>query len=115
MTLPRTSLVLGLFAAAALAAPALADPNGFGEMQQVSRTVHVGDVDLHTTDGARVAARRIKNAASDVCGGDSRPILMVSDFAACRNDAIDRALASIDAPLVSAALGRSPQANLAAR
>jgi len=115
MTLPRTSLVLGLFAAAALAAPALADPNGFGEIQQVSRTVHVGDVDLHTTDGARVAARRIKNAASYVCGGDSRLALMSSDFSACRRDAIDRALAAIDAPLVSAALGRSTPTDLAAR
>jgi len=115
MTLPRSSLVLGLFAAAALAAPALADPSGFGETEQVSRTVHLADVDMHTTDGARVAAGRIKNAASDVCGGNSRPILMVSDFTACRNHAIDRALASLDAPLVSAALGRSTLADLAAR
>jgi UrcA family protein len=115
MTLPRTSLVLGLFAAAALAAPALADPNGFGDTEQVGRTVHLADVDLHTIDGAGVAARRIKNAAAYVCGGDSRPLVMVSDFNACRNQAIDRALASLDAPLVSAALGRSTQTDLAAR
>jgi UrcA family protein len=115
MTLPRTSLVICLFAAAALAAPALANPSGFGETETVSRTVRLADVDLHTIDGARVAARRIKNAASDVCGGNSRPILMVSDFTDCRNHAIDRALASLDAPLVSAALGRSTIADLAAR
>jgi UrcA family protein len=113
MTLLRTSLVLGLFAAAALAAPALADPNGFGDTQRVSRTVHLADVDLHTTDGAKVAAWRIRNAAADVCGGDWRSTAF--DFNACRNQAIDRALASLDAPLVSAALGRSTQTDLAAR
>ena len=71
MNLFPTSLALGLFAAAALAAPALADPTGFGETHWVSRTVHLADVDLQTTDGAKVAAWRIRRAADDLCGGAS--------------------------------------------
>ncbi len=108
-------LVLGLFAAAALAAPAVADPSGVGAIERTSRTVHLADVDLHTIDGAKEAASRIKHAADYVCGGDWLEMHMSSDFSSCRRDAIDRALASLDAPLVSAALGRRTLTDVASR
>ena len=115
MNLFPTSLALGLFAAAALAAPALADPTGFGETHWVSRTVHLADVDLQTTDGAKVAAWRIRRAADDLCGGASTLTRQSSDFPVCMRGAIDRALATLNEPLVSAALGRSTPTDLAAR
>jgi|SRR5471030_2655041 len=115
MKIVSTPFVLGLLAAAALAVPSFADPVGIGGSEQVRRTVHLADVDLQTIVGARVAAERIRDAAGYVCGGDSRPILVVSDFTDCRNHAIDRALASLHAPLVSAALGRSTRTDFAAR
>jgi UrcA family protein len=49
-------------------------------MDQVSMTVPLGDLDLSTQDGARIAKARIVQAAKDVCQevddaypGDSEP------------------------------------------
>jgi UrcA family protein len=115
MNHPLHSFVLGLCAAAAFVAPAIADPSGIGQTYQVSRTVRLADVDLHTTDGAKVAAWRIRRAADYVCGGDEMIGRMSADFASCRSGAIDRALVTLDAPLVSAALGRPTVTDMAAR
>jgi len=112
MSLHRAFFAIGLIAAGALSSTAFA--GGFGEVQTFSRTVHLSDVDLRTPEGAKVAARRIKNAAEWVCGEDHGPIF-AEDYSTCRNDAIDRALASLNAPMVSAALGRSVSPTLAAR
>ena len=115
MTHSTTSLIIGLFVATALTAPAVAGPVGYDETGQASRVVRLADVDLHTTDGAKVAARRIKDAADFLCGVDSGVMLASSDFIACRDQAIDHALASLDAPLVSAALSRPTLPIVAAR
>jgi UrcA family protein len=114
MSLHRVSFAIGLIAAGALSSAAFADPSPWGQPQTFSRTVRLADVDLHTVDGAKVAAQRIKNAAEWVCGEDHGPIF-AEDYSTCRNDAIDRALASLNAPLVSAALGRPASPALAAR
>jgi UrcA family protein len=117
MTSSRTAILVGLLAAGTLVAPAFANPYEAGHSEQVRRTVHLNDVDVHTGVGAHVAAWRIWTAASYVCGGDSRPILTLSDtdFNECRNGAVDRALASLNAPMVSAALGRSSPTDIATR
>jgi UrcA family protein len=116
MNHPLPSFVLGLCAAAAFAAPAIADPYfSIGQTYQVSRTVHLADVNLHTTDGASVAAWRIRRAADYVCGGDQLIVRASADFDSCRSGAVDRALAALNAPLVSAALGRPTPTDIAAR
>jgi UrcA family protein len=108
-----TSVCLSLCAAAAFASTAAAQPQPTpGRVEQV---VQLGDIDLHTQAGAKVAARRIHIAADYVCGGDNLLWRRDFDFPACRDAAIDRALAALQAPLVSAALDRQVPAGLAAR
>jgi UrcA family protein len=113
------SLALGLSAATALAAAAAAQPldayDGAYGGGTLSRTVHLGDLDLGSAAGARVAATRIRLAADYVCGGDLLLGRMSDDFIPCRHAAIDRALASLHAPLVSAALGRATPTSMAER
>ncbi len=108
-----TSLCLALCAAAMTGPVVSADPVGAPDL--ISRTVRFGDIDLQTQAGAKVAARRIHIAADYVCGGDQLLWRQASDFQSCRNEAIDRALASLQAPLVSAALGRQAPAGMASR
>ncbi len=95
--------------AAAIAMPAVADPfSGPGDVVQVSRVVRYNVADLHDVKGARRLAFRIKIAAADVCGGDDVIVRWYDDdFIPCREQAIDRALATLGAPMVSAALGRT--------
>ena len=109
-----TSACLAVFAATAVASAAAAQ-SSVANPPVVSRTVHLGDIDLHTQAGAKEAARRIHVAADFVCGGDNTLWRQDSDFDACRNDAVDRALAALQAPMVSAALGRQTPTGLAAR
>jgi UrcA family protein len=112
MTRFLTSVSLALCAAGGLGAVAVAHPADSAS-EVVSRTVPVSDLDLHTQAGAKIAAQRIWVAAAYVCGGDTWPLAF--DYFACRADAIDRAAASLNAPLVSAALGRKTPANLVSR
>jgi UrcA family protein len=108
-----TSICLSILAAAAFASTSAADPTQSGD--GLSRVVQVGGLDLHTQAGAKIAARRIHQAADYVCGGDSLLWRQASTFQDCRNDAIDRALASLKAPMVSAALGRQTPTGMASR
>jgi len=103
------SICLSACTAVAVASPAVADP------QVISRVVQVGDLDLHSEAGAKQAAFRIHVAANFVCGGENSIWRQSMDFDSCRNQAIDRALASLDAPLVSAALGRPTSIGMASR
>jgi UrcA family protein len=104
-----TCVGVAVCAAAALASPAAAQP------VQITRVVHVGDLDLHNQADAKIAARRIHVAADFVCGGDNILFRQDSSFEQCRDGAIDRALASLQAPLVAAALGRPTPVGLASR
>jgi UrcA family protein len=68
------------------------------------------EADLHSTQGAKAMAQRIRVAADEACGS-------VALFAAnpgverdCREAAIDRAAAALKAPLVAEALGRTQAA-----
>jgi len=112
MTRFLTSVSLALCAAGGLGGIAAAQP-AHGASEVASRTVQVGDLDLRTKAGAKIAAQRIWIAAAYVCGGDTWPLAF--DYFACRADAIDRAAATLNAPQVSAALGRKTPANLASR
>jgi UrcA family protein len=103
--------------AAALAAPALAQsPAGDSDTTTVSTVVKYRVPELTTARGAKAVALRIEHAANSVCGGDSIIDRQAVTFDACRDDAIDGALETLNAPMVSAALGRLPAPrSLAAR
>jgi|SRR5215469_1117507 len=112
MTRFLTSVSLALCVAGGLAAVAVAQP-ARGGIEVFSRTVPLGDLNLQTQAGAKVAAQRIRMAADYVCGGDTWPPNV--GFYNCKEDAIDRAAASLNAPLVSARLGRTTSTGFASR
>ena len=105
-----TTAILGVCAALALvggrAAAQTVDPS-----DRVDVVVKTSDVDVRTLEGAKLMALRIRNAAAEACGRDVFPTAVrISDgFIRCREDAIDRAAAMLDAPLVADALARTPQ------
>ena len=101
--------VLGACAALTLGGAAAAAPTD--PTDRVDVIVKTSDVDLRTPDGAKLMALRIRNAAAEACGRQAFPVtVLFSDgFIRCREDAIDRAVATLNAPLVADALGRAPQ------
>jgi UrcA family protein len=102
--------------AAAFAAPALAgSPTSDFETNQPRVEIRYDAAALATADGAAALASRIKDAAALVCGGDSVIDQQAVDYDVCREGAIDAALSSVRAPMVSEALGRHSLTSLAAR
>jgi UrcA family protein len=71
--------------------------------------VSYGDLDLGNAADARVMLSRLQRAAYDACGGDPRwnPtyellwVRLTADYHECRRDAVSRAVAAVDAPLLS--------------
>ena len=72
-------------------------------------TVSYSDLDLRARGDARVMLTRLQHAAYRACGGDAR---MHPDYDLmwqhvdkvyqdCRNDAVSRAVATVDAPLLT--------------
>lgn len=107
---------LSICAGLASASIAAADPYGLPDrVVQISRTVQLSDIDVHTPAGAKVAAARIRSAADYVCGGNTSLWRLDYGYSVCRDAAIDKALASLQAPLVAAALHRQSNVGLAAR
>ncbi|MGH6963911.1 MAG: UrcA family protein [Phenylobacterium sp.] len=84
-----------------LAAGAQAEPYA-GDT--VSVRVPLNDLNLNHEPGARMALYRIRKAAGYVCGGDpGSPLLKLSAlYRACQQDSIDRAVATLDHPMVTA-------------
>jgi UrcA family protein len=110
-----TSLSVAVLCATGFASVAAADPLvPWEQADQVSRTVYVGDLDLHTQAGAKTAANRVSSAADSVCS-DYLAERRTFDFMACRDQAIAEAVASLQAPMVSAALGRQAFKDVASR
>ncbi len=65
--------------------------------------IHYSDVNLTTAAGASVLYRRIANASQEVCHQES--VLALNGYLMwrkCVRDAIGRAVASVDNPLVTA-------------
>ena len=107
---------LTVAAALAAAAPAFAGAQAiWGGDEKVTVTVHYSDADLRNPAGAMRLAERIRLAARRVCGGDDPVVAVGVRFPACQHRAIDRALATIDAPLLADALGRPGNPALATR
>ena len=105
---------LALLAGAALAASASAaaagDRDPFAGAAPVSIRIHASSAELASPRQAKALAIRLRAAATTVCGGDVEPFVRTGDaFATCREAAIDRAVAGLNAPLLSRALGRAPE------
>lgn len=70
-------------------------------------TVPYGDLNLSQEEGATALLSRIDHAATHVCGG--RPQIADlhawSAYEACRKDSMDRAVATVKAPLVASLYG----------
>jgi|HubBroStandDraft_1064217.scaffolds.fasta_scaffold871133_1 UrcA family protein len=108
----RTILTGALALSAALvmgAATSAADLAVNGQSEGAIK-LHYAQADLHSVQGAKAMARRIREAADEACGS-------VALFAAnpgveheCREAAIDRAVKDLNAPLVADALGRTSSA-----
>ncbi len=93
--------LLGSLSAVAVAAHA-------SDVEQVSATVHLGDLNLATNDGAQTAMSRIQRAAREICGPgpDMREFDSTRQFKQCVEQAVDRAVTSLDMPMVTAASAR---------
>ncbi len=108
-----TTSAAAFCAALSLAGAAAAAPASGADT--LTHAVRYTPASLNTTAGAKDFAQRLKNAAYDVCGGEARISHISDSFARCREAAIDRALAGVNAPLVAQALGRAPSTALAER
>jgi UrcA family protein len=110
------SLLTVAVAIAAVSTPALATPLCvWANDERVSVIVHYQDAELQTPAGAAKLASRVRSAAFKVCGGSDPLIFMGAGFGRCQRTAIDRAVATLNAPLVADALGRETGAALAKR
>lgn len=76
--------------------------------------VRLGSLDLTNPADAAVIAQRIDRAAADVCGASrfsARQVQVAIRRSDCYRETLDRALASLNAPAVSAALKTAPAAD----
>ena len=114
MTKPLTSLTLSLAlaAAAAIGAPAMAEPSGVRPLDEPSRVaVSYADLNLGQAAGAAILLRRIRDAATIACGGPP-DIRMTEDriaFDQCAHAAVAAAVARVDSPMLTAIAGHDLQ------
>jgi len=111
MSTKLTLTALAAFAALGLAASAHAAGSS-NDPDAVSVKVSIGDLNLGSTIGAKTALQRIRHAAKDICGEapDPRAIEMGRQYAGCMDDTVNRAVASLDNPTVTALNGGHGQA-----
>jgi UrcA family protein len=99
-----------LAAALAVTGPAFAAPvSVWSDDEKVSAKVTYAGSELRSAKGASDLARRIRLAARQVCGGNNVLVATGRRFQTCQRDVIDRAVRSLDAPLVAEALGRGAE------
>ena len=69
-----------------------------------SRTVNYSDLNLTSSTGVVALYKRIESAATTVCQlpQGTRRLLIEDEARACRADAIDRAIAQVNLPALSA-------------
>jgi UrcA family protein len=110
-----------LAATLAGAAPSLAEPQAHDSTAvdaPLSVVVRFGDLNLSDPGGARAMLARIQHAATRSCGRDPDPrdLEQVARLERCRADAVDRALAALGSPAVTAlAHDRAASAEMAGR
>jgi UrcA family protein len=84
---------------------------------QVQVSVYYGDLDLSHQAGAQELIGRLEVAASKVCGGmpDIRDLTRFQMYRACTKHALDKAVASVGQPIVSALYGEPLQQTASSR
>ena len=98
---------LTLAAALAITSSAVAAPAAkWNQKAPATRILRYTEADLRTVAGARSLAFRIRQAATDVCGGENVLLRTGQAFYRCTNATIERAMADLDAPRVREAMGR---------
>jgi UrcA family protein len=99
LTAARTLSAL-ILTASAMAAPAYARPAD----DPVSITVSYADLDIGHPAGAAILLRRVQAAAAQACGGapDIRLLAETAAFERCRREAVNRAVAEVNSPLLTA-------------
>jgi UrcA family protein len=90
---------LAALAALGFASAHAAPPTGpSSDPETISVTVPVADLNFGGEAGAKAVLQRIRNAARDVCADEFNPL-------ACMKDTIDRAVAALGDPTVTALNG----------
>jgi len=107
------SLIFASIASIAAAPAALAEP---GRMT-VSVSVAYADLNLANPRGAQTMLHRLEAASDKACGGRPAPRFhkQWQQYRACTNEALSKAVAEIDAPLVTALFSKDGGMNIAAR
>jgi UrcA family protein len=95
----------GLAAFAAVAPTSASNVSGGGGVPSLDVTY--SDLNLANRAGAEALLRRIRSAASQVCGGDQRSatmkdLKMAREFRACVRTAVDDPVRQVNSPLVTA-------------
>ncbi len=90
----------------ALAATALTTPSyaaSLHDLKKTQITVHYGDLNTASPEGATVLLNRIKSAARRVCGSSSgvRDLRSVTFYNSCVNQAVDEAVNKSNVPLLT--------------
>ena len=98
-----------------LAVLALSIAGGARAEEGVMR-VKIGDLNVHSDAGARTAFKRINIAARDFCGPlQGYSPTYPAEVRACRKEMTDKAVAKLDAPLVTALYTPAATTQLARR
>jgi UrcA family protein len=101
----RPLFAAALACLAAPAVPALAAPQ---DVDGVTLSVALADLDLTRGPDARTALRRIRIAARDVCGGNQpQPLELAAARDACVAQSVERTVTRLDRPLLTALNGAS--------
>ena len=102
----KTKFFAAAFALAALAAGAPTNASNVSGGGVPSLDVTYSDLNLANRSGAETLLRRIRSAASVVCGGDPgrsfRDLRVKQDYRACVRTAIDDAVRQVNAPMLTA-------------
>ncbi|HEV2363316.1 MAG TPA: UrcA family protein [Caulobacteraceae bacterium] len=115
MTRSSSVLAIGalLLAASSIAVPAAAQPADQAWEQPTRITVSYADLDISRPAGAAVLLRRVRSAAVRACGGmpDARVLDQFAAFEHCRREAVSRAVAQVNSPVLNALMTKRRSAS----
>ena len=102
----RVLAVLASGVSLLLGTPALAHSPSEKPLTEV---VRFSDLNLTHEEGARILLGRLRHAARMVCSpaADARDLKRISLYESCLKESMDRAVADVHAPLVSALYGNA--------
>ena len=105
------SLCVAALTFAAFASPAAAETGRYNSDTRV--LVFYGDLDTSSQAGAKALLGRINHAARDVCGVDDQPHgLMRQLQRTCQANAVSRAVARVNNPVVTQMLAEKTGAHM---